>query len=36
MTEQMQRRMVLPLIEPEVVTPGWLSEHDFIAGYGAA
>jgi chromate transporter len=28
--------VVLPLIEEEVVTPGWLSEDDFIAGYGAA
>lgn len=28
--------MVLPLIESEVVIPGWLSEHDFIAAYGAA
>ncbi len=28
--------VVLPLIESEVVAPGWLSEDEFIAGYGAA
>jgi chromate transporter len=28
--------VVLPLIESEVVDPGWVSESDFIAGYGAA
>ncbi|MDA0351006.1 MAG: chromate efflux transporter [Chloroflexi bacterium] len=28
--------VVLPLIESEVVTPGWLSRDEFIAGYGAA
>jgi chromate transporter len=28
--------VVLPLIEREVVSPGWISEADFIAGYGAA
>ena len=28
--------VVLPLIEQEVVPPGWLDEDTFIAGYGAA
>jgi chromate transporter len=28
--------VVLPLIEREVVPPGWISQADFIAGYGAA
>ena len=28
--------VVLPLIESEVVAPGWVSEDEFIAGYGAA
>ena len=28
--------VVLPLLEAEVVGPGWVSESDFIAGYGAA
>jgi chromate transporter len=28
--------VVLPLIEREVVPPGWISESDFLAGYGAA
>ena len=28
--------VVLPLIESEVVAPGWLTEDEFIAGYGAA
>ncbi len=28
--------VVLPLLEREVVPTGWLSEQDFLAGYGAA
>lgn len=28
--------VVLPLLEQYVVTPGWVSRADFIAGYGAA
>lgn len=28
--------VVLPLVESEVVSPGWLTEGEFIAGYGAA
>jgi chromate transporter len=28
--------VVLPLLEREVVEPGWVSESDFVAGYGAA
>lgn len=28
--------VVLPLLEREVVPMGWVNEHDFLAGYGAA
>jgi chromate transporter len=28
--------VVLPLLQEAVVTPGWVSEDDFLAGYGAA
>jgi len=28
--------VVLPLLQEAVVAPGWLSEEDFLAGYGAA
>jgi chromate transporter len=28
--------VVLPLLEAEVVDPGWVSQGDFLAGYGAA
>lgn len=28
--------VVLPLLEAEVVPPGWISQGDFLAGYGAA
>ncbi len=28
--------VVLPLLESEVVRPGWVSETEFLAGYGAA
>jgi chromate transporter len=28
--------VVLPLLEETVVTPGWISQDDFLAGYGAA
>lgn len=28
--------VVLPLLEAEVVPPGWISQDDFLAGYGAA
>jgi chromate transporter len=28
--------VVLPLLDAEVVSPGWVSEADFVAGYGAA
>lgn len=28
--------VVLPLLEREVVGPGWVTEDDFLAGYGAA
>ena len=28
--------VVLPLLEAEVVAPGWVSASDFLAGYGAA
>jgi len=28
--------VVLPLLEREVVRPGWVSQDDFLAGYGAA
>ena len=28
--------VVLPLLQAEVVSPGWVSPEDFIAGYGAA
>jgi chromate transporter len=28
--------VVLPLLRESVVTPGWISENDFLAGYGAA
>jgi chromate transporter len=28
--------VVLPLLEREVVGPGWVSQDDFLAGYGAA
>ena len=28
--------VVLPLLQAEVVTPGWVSEETFLAGYGAA
>ncbi|MGH9245885.1 MAG: chromate efflux transporter [Acidimicrobiales bacterium] len=28
--------VVLPLLESEVVGPGWVSDEDFLAGYGAA
>jgi chromate transporter len=28
--------VVLPLLEAEVVEPGWVSQEDFLAGYGAA
>jgi len=28
--------VVLPLLEAEVVDPGWVTEQDFTAGYGAA
>ncbi|MBC6427661.1 MAG: chromate efflux transporter [Cellvibrionales bacterium] len=28
--------VVLPLLEETVVAPGWVSEADFVAGYGAA
>ena len=27
--------VVLPLLDAEVVEPGWVSEEDFVAGYGA-
>jgi chromate transporter len=28
--------VVLPLLQAEVVPPGWIGERDFLAGYGAA
>jgi chromate transporter len=28
--------VVLPLLEQEVVSPGWMTEQQFLAGYGAA
>ena len=28
--------VVLPLLEAEVVSPGWVTENEFVAGYGAA
>src|SRR5690606_21421695 len=28
--------VVLPLLQAEVVPPGWVSNDDFLAGYGAA
>ena len=28
--------VVLPLLQAEVVAPGWVSEEEFLAGYGAA
>jgi chromate transporter len=28
--------VVLPLLDREVVAPGWVSQEDFLAGYGAA
>jgi chromate transporter len=28
--------VVLPLLEREVVAPGWVTQDDFLAGYGAA
>lgn len=28
--------VVLPLLQQEVVTPGWVSQDEFLAGYGAA
>lgn len=28
--------VVLPLLESQVVPPGWVSQQDFLAGYGAA
>ncbi|TVQ35128.1 MAG: chromate efflux transporter [Geminicoccaceae bacterium] len=28
--------VVLPLLQAEVVTPGWVDRDDFVAGYGAA
>jgi chromate transporter len=28
--------VVLPLLQTEVVTPGWVTNEEFIAGYGAA
>ncbi len=28
--------VVLPLLEESIVQPGWVSEEDFLAGYGAA
>jgi chromate transporter len=28
--------VVLPLLDASVVTPGWIDEHRFLAGYGAA
>ena len=28
--------VVLPLLESQVVPPGWVSDEDFLAGYGAA
>jgi chromate transporter len=28
--------VVLPLLQQAVVAPGWVSAHDFVAGYGAA
>jgi chromate transporter len=28
--------VVLPLLEREVVSPGWMTEQQFLAGYGAA
>lgn len=28
--------VVLPLLQAEVVTPGWVTREDFLAGYGAA
>ncbi|WP_090975657.1 chromate transporter [Paenibacillus sp. CF384] len=28
--------VVLPILEQEVVPPGWISKEDFLAGYGAA
>ena len=28
--------VVLPLLQAEVVTPGWVTNEEFIAGYGAA
>jgi chromate transporter len=28
--------VVLPLLQEQVVTPGWISEEGFVAGYGAA
>src|SRR6185295_12400657 len=28
--------VVLPLLQSEVVPPGWVSNHAFLAGYGAA
>lgn len=28
--------VVLPLLQQTVVEPGWVSEHEFLAGYGAA
>ena len=28
--------VVLPLLEPEVVPPGWVTKDEFVAGYGAA
>ena len=28
--------VVLPLLQAEVTPPGWIGQHDFLAGYGAA
>src|SRR3546814_4662270 len=30
------RHVVLPLLQAETVTPGWVSDDAFLAGYGAA
>lgn len=31
-----RRHVVLPLLQAEVVPPGWVSNDQFLAGYGAA
>jgi chromate transporter len=36
MAQLLRGDVVLPLLKEAIVTPGWVSEDAFLAGYGAA